>query len=91
MPLAKYNEHALETQQEGFAAGKWQQLAMTDAQLLRILNDPRGPEAITSGMLDGELAGLLDALYRNLDTPAPDPSAIFWYEIGVEESRRRDG
>ena len=89
LPLAEYKERALEMQQEGFAAGKWQQPAMTDAQLFRTLSDLRGPEAITSAMSDDDLAGLLDALYRNLDTPAPEPSAIFWYEIGVEESLRR--
>lgn len=63
---------------------------MTDAQLLRILGDPRGPEMVTATMSDEDLAGLLDALYRNLDTLTPEPSAIFWYETGVEESRRRD-
>lgn len=57
--------------------------------LLRILSGPRGPEAAMSSMADDELARLLDALFRNLDTPAPEPSAIFWYEIGVEESLRR--
>lgn len=79
-------------QQEGAAARKWkwQQPAMTDAQLLRILSDPRGPELAMAGMSDDDLAGLLDALYRNLDTYAPEPSAIIWYETGVKESLRRD-
>lgn len=62
---------------------------MTDTQLFRILGDPRGPEAATAGMSDDDLAGLLDALYQNLDTSAPEPSAIYWYEIAVEESSRR--
>jgi hypothetical protein len=62
---------------------------MTEPQLFRVINDPRGPEAIISGLSDEELAGLLDALYRNLDTLRPEPCAIFWYEIGVEESLRR--
>ncbi|MDQ0672759.1 hypothetical protein QFZ36_000320 [Pseudarthrobacter siccitolerans] len=62
---------------------------MTDSRLFRVINDPRGPEAIISGLSNEELAGLLDALYRNLDTPVPEPCAIFWYETGVEESRRR--
>lgn len=77
-------------QQEGVAAGKWEQPAMTNDQLLRVLSDVRGPEVVIAGMSDEELAGLLDALYRNLDTFAPEPSAIFWYETGAEESRRRD-
>lgn len=89
MPLAVYKEPALETQHDGFAAAKWQQPAVKDAQLFRILSDPRVPAAITSGMSDDESAGLLDALYRNLATPAPEPSAIFWYEIAVEDSVRR--
>jgi hypothetical protein len=36
-----------------------------------------------------ELANLLDALYQNLDTPAPDLGAQVWYELAVEESARR--
>jgi hypothetical protein len=62
---------------------------MTEPQLFSIINDPRGPEAITSGLSDEELAGLLDALYRNLDTFSPEPGATFWYDRGVEESFRR--
>jgi hypothetical protein len=42
------------------------------------MNDPRGPEVITAGLSDEELATLLDALYRNLDTLRPEPCAIFW-------------
>jgi hypothetical protein len=62
---------------------------MTELGLFRILNDPRGPEGTISGLSDEQLAGLLDALYRHLDNPTPEPVAIFWYEIGVEESSRR--
>jgi hypothetical protein len=62
---------------------------MTDPRLFRIISDPRGPEVTTSSLSDEELAGLLDALYRNLDTPSPEPCATFWYEAGVEESLRR--
>ncbi|MCQ6269404.1 hypothetical protein M8J71_02700 [Pseudarthrobacter sp. R1] len=50
---------------------------------------PEGAGRVTSSLSDEELAQLLDSLYRNLDTPAPDPRAILWYEIGVEESHRR--
>jgi hypothetical protein len=62
---------------------------MTDPELFTIISDPRGPEVTTSSLSDVELARLLDALYRNLDTSRPEPCAIFWYETGVEESLRR--
>lgn len=64
---------------------------MTDPHLGRIIKDSTGPEVVTSAMSDEQLAGLLDALFRDLDTPAPEPSAIVRYEIGVEESNRRAG
>lgn len=62
---------------------------MTDQRLFGMLWDLSGPEAVTASVSDEELAHLLDALYQNLDTPTPDPRAILWYEIGVEESYRR--
>jgi hypothetical protein len=37
------------------------------------MNDPRGPGVITSRLSNEELAGLLEALYRNLDTLSPKP------------------
>ncbi|WP_245531463.1 hypothetical protein [Arthrobacter globiformis] len=61
----------------------------TNTQLLRIMGDSRGPAVVAAGLSDQELARLLDGLYRNLDTRAPEPDAILWYEICVEESRRR--
>lgn len=63
---------------------------MTERELFTVLNDPRGPEVILSILPSEELTSLLDALFRNLDTPMPEPEAIFWYRMGVEESRRRD-
>ncbi len=66
-----------------------QQPAVTDLELRRVIWDPRGPEAVTSNLSDTELHQLLDALYQNLDTPAPEPGAIFWYQAGAEESLRR--
>jgi hypothetical protein len=62
---------------------------MTYTQLLRVLGDSMGPAVVISGLSDVELARLLDSLYRNLDTREPESDAIFWYEVGVEESRRR--
>jgi hypothetical protein len=71
------------------AGGKPKDLAVTERQLLRIVNDPRGPEAIIAGMPDAELTVLLDALFRHLDTSLPQPDAISWYQMGVAESVRR--
>jgi hypothetical protein len=62
---------------------------MTDPELFANISDPRGLEVITSSLSDVELARLLDAPYRNLDTSRPEPCAIFWYETAVEESLRR--
>ena len=63
---------------------------MTERELVTLLKDPRGPEVILSILPKEELTSLLDALFRNLDTPMPEPDAVFWYRMGVEESRRRD-
>lgn len=53
------------------------------------LTDPRGPVLTLNSLSDDELLKLLDALYRNLDTSAPEPAALLWYEVGVEECRLR--
>lgn len=63
---------------------------MSHSQLSRYISDPRGAEGVIPGLSDEELAVLLDALYRNLDTPTPHLSAEFWYDLCVEESTRRD-
>ncbi|MFF1252770.1 hypothetical protein ACFVYC_09805 [Pseudarthrobacter sp. NPDC058329] len=68
---------------------KAEQPLMPDPELFRIIRDPRGPETTISSLSDLELARLLDALYQNLDTPRPEPTAIFWYETGVGESLSR--
>ena len=60
-------------------------------QLHRIISDPRGPDAVTSSLSNEELAQVLDALYRNLDTPVPGLGTIYWYEACLEESLRRHG
>jgi hypothetical protein len=71
------------------AGGKSEDVEVTEREMLRIINDARGPEITIASLSDSELTGLLDALYRHLDTSLPEPGAIFWYEIGVEESVRR--
>ena len=62
---------------------------MNHSKLAQVLNDPRGPEEVLPLLAAEELANLLDALYQNLDTPAPDLGAQVWYEFAVEESVRR--
>lgn len=44
---------------------------------------------ITSSVPGEELDRLLHGLYWNLHCPVPEPSVVFWYEIGVEEGLRR--
>jgi hypothetical protein len=62
---------------------------MNHAKLSQVISDPRGPEEVLPVLPAEELADLLDALYQNLDTPAPDLGAQVWYELAVEESARR--
>jgi hypothetical protein len=62
---------------------------MNHSKLSQVINDPRGPEEVLPSLAVEELANLLDALYQNLDTPAPDLGAQVWYELAVEESARR--
>ncbi|MCU1516741.1 MAG: hypothetical protein JWQ75_1462 [Pseudarthrobacter sp.] len=64
---------------------------MNGSQLSRFINDPRGPEDVLPTLSADELANLLDALFRNLDTPTPEFGAQVWYELAVEESGRRSG
>lgn len=64
---------------------------MNQAHLSRLIHDPRGPVKILPSLASEELANLLDALYQNLDTPAPVYGAEAWYELAVEESARRTG
>lgn len=63
----------------------------SDAQLRRIISDPRGPDAVASSLSNEELAQVLDALYRSLDTPVPELGIVYWYEACLEESLRRHG
>jgi hypothetical protein len=62
---------------------------VSDRPLARLMDDPRGPEAVMSGLSDQDLAVLLNRLYQNLDTRYPDPSAGHWYGVAVGESYRR--
>lgn len=62
---------------------------MNYSQLSQFISDPRGPEEVLPSLAAEELANLLDALYQNLDMPAPAFGAQSWYELAVEESARR--
>ena len=62
-----------------------------DSQLHRFIGDPRGPDAIAPRLSNEELAQVLDALYRSLDTPEPELGTVYWYEACLEESLRRHG
>ena len=62
---------------------------MTPLQLSDLLNDPRGPGMVLPTLSAPELKKLIDALYRNLDTPSPALEAETWYELAVEEDLRR--
>lgn len=62
---------------------------LSTLKLPRILNDPRGPEAILPTLTAQELTHLIDALFRNLDTRSPEFDAETWYELAVQEEVRR--
>jgi hypothetical protein len=64
---------------------------MNSSQLSHLINDPRGPEVVLPNLSPEELANLLDALFQNLDTAAPEFGAQVWYELAVEEIGRRAG
>jgi hypothetical protein len=63
--------------------------AVNATQVARIINDPRGPEEVIPNLSPADLARLVDAPYRNLDTPSPELGADLWYQLCVEESDRR--
>jgi hypothetical protein len=62
---------------------------MTPLQLAQLINDPRGPEMVLPTLTAQDLSNLIDALYRNLDTPSPALEAESWYELAVQEDLRR--
>jgi hypothetical protein len=62
---------------------------MTPLQLAHLINDPRGPEMVLPTLTAQDLSNLIDALYRNLDTPSPALEAESWYELAVQEDLRR--
>ncbi len=85
-----WKENALNTHEERFSAAKGEQPRLACPPLRKIISDFRGPVVTVSSLSDEELAGLLDALYQNLDTHTPELAALLWYAMAVVESRRRD-
>lgn len=62
---------------------------MNRPQLVHYINDSRDPGIVLSEATVRELEQLVDALYRNLDTPEPEFGAQVWYELASEELERR--
>lgn len=72
------------------AAARLDAAAMSGTELATLLGDPRGPVITMKSMSDDELFRALDALYRNLDTSAPERDALLWYETGLDECGLRN-
>jgi hypothetical protein len=62
---------------------------MNRPQLVHYINDSRDPSVVLAEATVQELEQLVDALYRNLDTPEPEFGAQVWYELASEELERR--
>jgi hypothetical protein len=62
---------------------------MNRPQLVHYINDSRDPSVVLAAATVHELEQLVDALYRNLDTPEPEFGAQVWYELASEELERR--
>lgn len=62
---------------------------ISEPELLRIIRAVSTPETAVSRLSNAELGRLLNALYLHLDTTQPDPSALHWFEVAADESRRR--
>ncbi|MBT2556111.1 hypothetical protein [Arthrobacter sp. ISL-5] len=62
---------------------------MNRSQLARFLKLSADPEATLTAASTDELGIIVDALYRNLDTPKPVFGAQDWYDLATEELARR--
>ena len=62
---------------------------MNRSQLAHFMNHSGDPEETLSAASTEELCIIVDALYRNLDTPKPVLGAQDWYDLAVEELGRR--
>ena len=62
---------------------------MNRSQLAHFMNHSTDPETTLMAATTDELGLLVDALYRNLDTPTPVYGAQDWYDLATEELARR--
>jgi hypothetical protein len=62
---------------------------MNRSQLSHFMRHSTDPETTLTAATTDELGMLVDALYRNLDTPTPVYGAQDWYDLATEELARR--
>lgn len=62
---------------------------MNRSQLAHFMKHTTDPETTLSAASTDELGIIVDALYRNLDTPTPVFGAQDWYDLATEELARR--
>jgi hypothetical protein len=62
---------------------------MNRSQLAHFMKQSGDPEETLTAATTDELGAIVDALYRNLDTPKPVFGAQDWYDLATEELARR--
>ena len=62
---------------------------MNRSQLAHFMKLSPDPEVTLTTASTDELGIIVDALYRNLDTPKPVFGAQDWYDLATEELARR--
>jgi hypothetical protein len=62
---------------------------MNRSQLAQFMKHSGDPEVALTAASTEELGIIVDALYRNLDTPKPVLGAQDWYDLASEELARR--
>ena len=62
---------------------------MNRSQLAHFMKHSTDPEVTLISASTDELSIIVDALYRNLDTPTPVFGAQDWYDLATEELARR--
>lgn len=62
---------------------------MNRSQLAHFMKHSTDPETTLAAASTEELSIIVDALYRNLDTPTPVFGAQDWYDLATEELERR--
>jgi hypothetical protein len=64
---------------------------MNRSQLAHFMKHSTDPETTLGAASTDELGIIVDALYRNLDTPTPVFGAQDWYDLATEELEKRSG